>query len=327
MKIVIQKYGGTSLKNLNAKSKILTHIKKCINEGNSLVIVVSAIGRKGDPYATDTLIEQLEQINSNINPKKKDLIMSCGETISTAIFAHLLDKENIPSEPLIGFQAGILTNNSFNCAEIINIDTSTIMKNIKKGKVVVVAGFQGITKDNEITTLGRGGSDTTAVALGGYLGAERVDIFTDVAGVGIIDPTMVPYTKYIKNITYSHMYNLASNGVKVIHPKAVLIGQKFNIPIRITSVESDITGTLVSNTTQIEKVIGIAIKQENENKIFSIFTNEKHTKNVLKDLDGFLSDNKKNILDIQLSNGKISIVVGTDKTSHLAQCLYNHLFD
>src|SRR5690554_1751637 len=133
MKIIIQKYGGTSLRNLNAKSKILTHIKKCINEGNSLVIVVSAMGRQGDPYATDTLIQQLEKINNNIDPKKKDLIMSCGETISIAILSHLLDKENIPSEPLTGFQAGILTNNNFNCSEIINIDTSTIMKYIKMG--------------------------------------------------------------------------------------------------------------------------------------------------------------------------------------------------
>src|SRR5699024_9684785 len=137
----------------------------CIDEGNKLVVVVSAIGRKGEPYATDTLIELLESINSTINHKKKDLIMSCGEIISATILSHLLDTEGILCEVLTGFQAGIRTDNTFNSAEIIDIDTSTILNYMEDNKVIVVAGFQGATKDIEITTLGRGGSDTTAVAL------------------------------------------------------------------------------------------------------------------------------------------------------------------
>src|SRR5690625_1761224 len=123
--MIVQKYGGTSLRNLNSQSKVLTNIKQCIDEGNKLVVVVSAIGRKGEPYATDTLIELLESINSTINHKKKDLIMSCGEIISATILSHLLDTEGIPCEVLTGFQAGIRTDNTFNSAEIIDIDTST----------------------------------------------------------------------------------------------------------------------------------------------------------------------------------------------------------
>lgn len=230
---------------MNNKSKVLINIKECIDEGNKLVVVVSAIGRKGEPYATDTLIGLLEDINSSIEPKNKDLIMSCGEIISSTFLAHLLATENIPSVALTGFQAGIITDTSFNSAKIVDIDVSTIMKYLENKKVVIVAGFQGATKDYEITTLGRGGSDTTAVALGGYLGAKRVDIFTDVPGVAHDDPKLVPDTKFIDNISYKDMYNLASNGAKIINPEAVLIGAKFNIPIRITSNETNEKGTLI----------------------------------------------------------------------------------
>lgn len=238
---------------MDRESKVLTNIRKCIDEGNKLVVVVSAIGRKGEPYATDTLIHLLDEIDNDINPKKKDLIMSCGEIISCTILAHLLDAENIPSAALTGFQAGILTNTNFNSAKILDINISAIMKYLDNNQVVVVAGFQGATEDNEITTLGRGGSDTSAVALGGYLGAERVDIFTDVPGVALADPKLVPDAKFIDNISYENMYNLALNGAKIIHPLAVLMGAKFNIPIRITSTETNVSGTLISDMSSIKR--------------------------------------------------------------------------
>lgn len=245
--MIVQKYGGTSLRNLNTNSKVLINIKNCLDEGNRLVVVVSAIGRKGEPYATDSLIDILMDINKHIDPKKKDLIMSCGEIIACTKLSHLLDSVGISSVPLTGFQAGILTNREFTFAKILDIDISTITKLLDNNIVVVVAGFQGITKENEITTLGRGGSDTTAVALGGFLEAQRVDIFTDVPGIALQDPKLVPDTEYIDNISYEDMYKLALDGAKVIHPEAVLIGSKFNIPIRVTSTETNVRGTLIAD--------------------------------------------------------------------------------
>ncbi|MBZ2174769.1 aspartate kinase [Schnuerera sp. xch1] len=325
MGIIVQKFGGTSLRNLNNKPSILKHIKECINSSNTPVIVVSAMGRKGDPYATDTLIRQLEQINNRIDSKKKDLIMSCGETISASVVSHLLEVNNIPSEPLTGFQAGILTDDNFNSAEIMNIDVWTVKKYIREGKVVVIAGFQGVTKNKEITTLGRGGSDITAIALGGHLKAERVDIFTDVPGVAIIDPKIVPYTRYIKKISFADMYNLTSNGVKVMHPKAVEIANKFNIPVRVTSAYLNLPGTLISNENSNEKIIGIAINHKEEHVIFTTFFNIECRDTITKDFKNFYTANKKDIVDMLYDNRKISIITNTNNIPHFAQQLYNNL--
>ena len=173
--------------------------------------------------------------------------MACGEIISCVKLSHLLDSVNIPSQALMGFQAGIVTDSNFNAAEILNIDTSDIKKHLDNNQVVIVAGFQGANINGEITTLGRGGSDTSAVALGGYLAANRVDIFTDVPGVALKDPKIFPDVEFIDYISYEEMYKLAINGAKIIHPQAVLMGAKFNIPIRITATEGDPKGTLISS--------------------------------------------------------------------------------
>jgi aspartate kinase len=261
MSLIVQKYGGTSLRTLESQKCVINQIKKSKKDGNKIVIVVSAMGRIGDPYATDSLLELLSNISTKINPRTKDLIMSCGEIIACSVIAHLLDANGIKSVPLTGFQAGIITNNSYNNSKILNIDTTKIKHYIEKGKVVVIAGFQGITKSGDITTLGRGGSDTAAVALGGYLKAHRVDIFTDVEGVAVIDPRIIKNPPYIEKISYSTMYKLASHGANVIHPRAVLAGEEYNIPIRVRSTFSDKPGTLISQEDiSIEnKVIGICL--------------------------------------------------------------------
>ncbi len=325
MSIVVLKFGGTSLRNLNKDSHILKHIRKSIEKGETPVLVVSAIGRYGDPYATDTLIKQLEQIDPKIDPKKKDLIMSCGETISTAIVSHLLESNNISSEPLTGFQAGILTDDNFNSAEILDIDVSTIKEYIKEGKIVVVAGFQGITEKKEITTLGRGGSDITAIALGGYLNAKRVDIFTDVPGVALIDPKLVPYTKYIRNISYDNMYKLAARGAKVIHPKSVLYAKKFNMPVRVTSTFLDVEGTLISNKDEQEEIIGIAVEIKDSYTVFSIMFNKEYKESITNRINRFIDNNKQNLLDIEFSYESITISTKTSNLTDFAQNLYDSL--
>ena len=261
MGIVVQKFGGTSVATGSARLSLLNHVKTAKQQGKDVVLVVSAMGRKGEPYATDTIISLLESINPHIDPVKKDLILSCGEIISCSLIAHFLDTNGIKAEALTGFQAGILTTNDFNNSDIISIDTTNIQKYISQGKVPVIAGFQGITWNGEITTLGRGGSDTTAVELGGYLKADCVDIFTDVPGIAIVDPRIVPSAQYIKRISYSDIYKLAYHGAKVIHPRAVKAAEKHSLPVRVRSTFSEDEGTLISSslTDTGRKIIGIAL--------------------------------------------------------------------
>lgn len=328
MSIIVQKYGGTSLREISNKNKFLFHIRECIKKGNKLVIVVSAIGRKGEPYATDTLIEQLEKISTKINPKKKDLIMSCGEIISAATISHLLETENIPCEVLTGYQAGILTDDNFTKSEILNIDTSIINKYIDQGKVVVVAGFQGKTINGEITTLGRGGSDTTAVALGGYLDAERVDIFTDVEGVAFVDPNLVKNTEYIKKISYDDMYKLATNGVSVLHPRAVLLGKKYNTKIQVCSTYSEKMGTIVTNLDdqKTNKVLGIAVKNENNKSIISVLFNNEYKGIIIKKTCNYLNENdtkEQGYIQVICYEDKISFIVESSKLKYHINNLYS----
>lgn len=266
MGIVVQKFGGTSVSTENARISLLKHVKKARQQGKAVVLVVSAMGRNGDPYSTDTIISLMESINPHIEPAKKDLLVSCGEIISCSLIAHFLDTNGIEAEAMTGFQAGILTTDDFNNSNIISIDTTNIHKCINQGKVPVIAGFQGITWDGRITTLGRGGSDTTAVELGGYLEAEMVDIFTDVPGVAFVDPRVLPSAEYINVISYDDMYKLASHGAKVIHPRAVEAAKKFHIPVRVRSTYADGDGTLISDKpTIIEKnIIGIALDKQGQ---------------------------------------------------------------
>ncbi|MEW9123156.1 MAG: aspartate kinase [Thermotaleaceae bacterium] len=261
MGLIVQKFGGTSVATQDGLKAIVKHVSNCQKEGNNVVVVVSAMGRKGDPYATDTLIGLLEKIDPSIDPRKKDLIMSCGEIISSAVVAHFLDLHNLASVPLTGFQARILTNDHPTNSDIIDIDTQVIKKHLAMEKIVVIAGFQGITMDGIITTLGRGGSDTTAVELGAYLKADRVDIFTDVPGVALTDPRIVGDAIYLSHISYKNMYKLASNGTKVIHPRAVAAAARANIPVRVRSTFQDDLGTLIFNEAMENKrnIIGISL--------------------------------------------------------------------
>jgi aspartate kinase len=324
MGIVIQKFGGTSLRNLNNQSEFLKSVKKEVQIGSKLVVVVSAMGRKGEPYATDTLINQLEIISTSIKPKTKDLIMSVGEIISASLVSHLLESEDLSSEALTGFQAGIITDDNFNSSKIIDIKTDKIQHYLNKNKIVVVAGFQGATENQAITTLGRGGSDTTAVALGGYLNAERVDIFTDVPGVAVTDPRLVPTARYIKKISYDDMYRLAINGATVIHPNAVLLGKQYNIPIRVLSTFTDDPGTLISNEKGDLKIIGFGIKTQENNSIISLVFNDDYRYEIKEELDKFLIDEKEHLINTEYLNDQANIEVKNEALTEFLQRLYSN---
>ena len=248
MKILVQKFGGTSVESyekMNEVCKIVKNYKK--DKDLKLVLVVSAMGRKGAPYATDTLISLCNNINENPNKRELDAIMSCGEIISGTILTSMLNSQNIESVFLTGSQAGIITNEEFSNSKILDINPKRILKELEENKVVVIAGFQGVSESGEITTLGRGGSDTSAVAIGKALKCNKVEIYTDVDGIMTADPRVEPNAKLLKSIDYEEVFQMADQGSKVIHPRAVQLAKSENIILVIkNTLNQDCEGTKIS---------------------------------------------------------------------------------
>ncbi|PFJ25954.1 MULTISPECIES: aspartate kinase [Bacillus cereus group] len=243
MEIIVQKFGGTSVATEEARKHCVSHIKRELANGKSVVVVVSAMGRKGDPYATDTLLSLLQ---GEVSKREKDLLLITGELISASVFCSILEKEGISSVVLTGGQAGIITNDTFGSSLIMDVLPQRVNAELKEGKVVVVPGFQGVTTTGEFTTLGRGGSDTTAAALAAGLEAEVVDIFTDVEGIMTADPRVVKDAKYLEKISYEDVAQMAWGGATVVHPRAVELAMKHEIPMRIRSTFSNSLGTKVT---------------------------------------------------------------------------------
>ncbi len=249
MNYLVQKFGGTSLANAELREQVAQKVIAAKEEGYAPVVVVSAIGRQGDPYATDTLLKFIEGISPEISPRELDNLMACGEIISGVAMVATLSKHGYKAVFLTGGQAGIITDDSYTDAHIIQVNPKLIHKYAAEGTIVIVAGFQGQTEDGLVTTLGRGGSDTTAAALGVALNAEAVDIYTDVEGIMTADPRIVDNAKTLDMITYNEICQLAHEGAKVIHPRAVEIAMQKNIPLRVKCTFSDAPGTLVTAYT------------------------------------------------------------------------------
>jgi len=247
LRILVQKFGGTSVANPERRAQVAAKVSEAVSKGFSPVVVVSAIGRSGDPYATDTFIKMVSSIYSEVPKREMDLLMSCGEVISGAVMVSTLQSLGLEAVLLTGGQAGIITNNCFGDARIIRIEPERIIKQLEEGKIVIVTGFQGMTEDGQITTLGRGGSDTTAAAIGVALNAEAIDIYTDVEGIMTADPRIVEDAKILDVVTYNDICHLAHQGAKVIHPRAVEIAMQKNIPLRVKCTFTDAPGTLVTN--------------------------------------------------------------------------------
>jgi aspartate kinase len=246
MRLIVQKFGGTSVADATTRSQAAGHVARAVQAGWSPVVVVSAIGRRGAPYATDTLAGLLAANQGQPDRRELDLIMSCGEIVAATIFAADLRAAGLNAIALTGAQAGIRTDEMHGAATIQDIQPERIMRLVGQGKIPVVAGFQGVTASGEITTLGRGGSDITAVALGGALHAELTEIYTDVDGVMTADPRMVPDAKTIPQMTYDETSYLAYEGAKVLHPRAVELAGRFGQPVRIRSTFTEAGGTLVT---------------------------------------------------------------------------------
>lgn len=253
MEILVQKFGGTSVQSKTTRNNAIQHIKTAIDEGYQVVVVVSAIGRHPDPYATDSLLGLIDFPNTHSSKREQDLLLSCGEVISAIVFSNELKESGIVSTALTGGQAGFQTNEDFTSAKIKAMEVGRIHHEFKEHQVVVVAGFQGKTATDEVTTLGRGGSDTSAAALGAALDASYIDIFTDVAGIMTADPRLVKNARTLDVVTYNEICNLAYQGAKVIHPRAVEIAMQAKIPIRVRSTASNEIGTLVTDSRDVSK--------------------------------------------------------------------------
>ena len=237
--IIVMKFGGTSVQTEESRRHVIKHIRRNVESGKKVVAVVSAMGRKGDPYATDTLISLLKDVGEPVNPAELDSVMSIGERLSSAYFSHLLTMNGMPAAAFTGGQAGILTDDNPGNAEILEINTSRIRKALSEGKTAVVAGFQGVTSEGDVRTLGRGGSDTSAVALGSSLGAEVVEIYSDVDGIANCDPRQIPEAVFMDSVSVTQILTMADEGSKVIHPRAVKASLK-------TKTEIDVPNTSVS---------------------------------------------------------------------------------
>lgn len=250
MDIIVQKYGGTSVATLESRRQVVSKIVAAKETGHGVVVVVSAMGRKGEPYATDSLLEIVDGINDDLSTREVDLLLSCGEIISSVVLVATLQGSGYKAVSLTGVQAGIITDGVFGRARIVKVKPDLINRYINDDYIVVVAGFQGVSEEGDITTLGRGGSDTTAAALGVALNAEVVEIYTDVNGLKTADPRIVSNTRTLDRVTYNEICQLAYEGARVIHPRAVEIAMQGNIPIKIKSTFSDEPGTLVTNSLQ-----------------------------------------------------------------------------
>jgi len=258
MGIIVQKYGGSSLADAGKIKNVARRIVARKEQGNEMVVVVSAMGK-----TTDQLIDLAHQLSDTPEDREMDVLMSTGETVSSTLMVMALHAMGHDAISLSGGQAGIRTDRVHRKARIMSIKPKRVHAELDRGRVVIVAGFQGLTQDADadITTLGRGGSDTTAVALAAALGGETCEIYTDVEGVYTADPRIVPEARKLDEISYDEMLELASVGAKVMHSRAVEVGGVYNIPILVASSFKEASGTLIHGGVSVEqfkKVRGIA---------------------------------------------------------------------
>ena len=266
MKLIVQKYGGTSVADASAIKKAASKVIEAKEEGNSVVVVVSAMGSR-----TDDLINLAVELTDDPEPREMDMLLSTGERETMSLMAMYLKNQGYDAISLTGSQAGIITTSKHGQAEIEEITGDRVREGLDKGQVVIVAGFQGFNRDTrEITTLGRGGSDATAVALAASLDADVCEIYTDVRGVFTSDPRIVNKAKLIKEITYDEMLEMSSSGAKVLMARSVEFGRRYNVPIKVSSTFLDEEGTIVKDKVMEQAIISGVTHNDEEIK-FTLF--------------------------------------------------------
>ena len=241
MAIVVQKYGGTSVADIQKIENVARRVVRTKDEGNDVVVVVSAMAGE-----TDRLIQLAHRAAEDPEEREYDALISIGEQVTVSLLSIVLNKMGYKAKSFLGFQVKILTDTAHKKARIVHIDAKKITKELKRGTIVVVAGFQGVDKENNITTLGRGGSDTSAVALAAALNADVCDIYTDVEGVYTADPNICSKARLMSKISYDEMLEMARTGAKVLQPRSVELAKKYEVPVYVKSSFTDRGGTLVT---------------------------------------------------------------------------------
>ena len=322
MSLIVQKYGGTSLKNISIIKKVAKKIQSLNLAGTKVVVIVSAMGN-----TTDSLIKKAHQISKNPSPREMDILLSTGELVSSTLLSIALNSLKIPAISLSGSQAGIQTDINHGKARINSINPKRIFNELKKNKVVIIAGFQGTSLLEETTTLGRGGSDTTAVAIAASLNTDQCEIYTDVDGIFTADPRLVSKAQLLHQIAFEEMLEFASYGAKM-DPRAIELAMTYKIPILVKSSTSNSLGSLISEDADMKKTIG-----EIKNKVRGIATDNnvaKITIRKLKDkpgtsasLFGLLASENVSVEDIvqNSSTGGFTDLSFTLKKPELQQAL------
>lgn len=249
MKLIVQKYGGTSVATAEARELVYERIISAKKNGNGVIAIISAMGRRGAPYATDTLLDLLKPACPQAREREQTLMQFCGEIIAGSLITANLQQRGFAATYLTGQQAGLITTGDYDEAEILRVETGRLRSLLQTGEIVIVAGGQGATPEGEITSLGRGGSDITACALGVALDAERIEIYSDVEGIMTADPRLVDGAKTLSRISHADCHQLALAGAKVMHPRAVRIAaEKPAIPLWVRSIFSENLGTLIGGS-------------------------------------------------------------------------------
>lgn len=257
MPLVVQKFGGTSVQSAEARARAAEIAGRRVRAGDQLVIVVSAMGRTGDPYATDTLLGLADGFAIPLPERERDLLVGCGEIISAAVFTGHLAAAGVRAQALTGPQAGLVACGTSD-STIGRIETSTLRALLERGIVPVVAGYQAASPGGDLATLGRGGSDTSACAIGVALGADRVEIFTDVDGIMSADPRIVEDAELLSSVTYAEASALARNGARVVHPDALGLAESFGLEVAVRNTFSETRGTRVTLDAAARQVTGVA---------------------------------------------------------------------
>ena len=259
MSLIVKKFGGSSVANADRVRNVAERVVEDYKKGNSIVVVVSA---QGD--TTDDFLEKAAEINDKPSKREMDVLLSAGEQISMALLAMAIEKLGYPVVSLTGWQAGIMSNSSYGAARIKTIDTERIQRELDARRIVIVAGFQGINKYDDITTLGRGGSDTTAVAIAAAISADECEIYTDVDGVYTADPRICKDAKKLDEISYDEMLELASLGANVLHNRSVELAHKYGVKLKVLSSFDKVPGTEVKEVNKVEKMLVRGVTRDND---------------------------------------------------------------
>ena len=320
MGLIVQKFGGSSVRDAERVMNVAQIVTDTYRAGNDVVVVVSA---QGD--TTDDLIEKAYEINSKPSKREMDMLMASGEQISIALLAMACEKLGCPAVSLLGWQAGFNTSSAYGTARIKNVKTDRLRSEIDRHNIVVVAGFQGLNKYDDLTTLGRGGSDTSAVAIAAALRADRCQIFTDVEGVYTADPRKVENAKKLQEITYDEMLELATLGAQVLNNRSVEMAKKYNVELEVLSSLKRVPGTIVKEVTKMEKMLIRGVTKDTDVARISV-TKIPNTPGVAFKLFDVLAKHKINVDIILQSVGRdstkdITFTVAKSNAEETVECV------